>query len=112
MKREALALLFALFDTRASLVARLAILASLLYLVSPFDLVPEVVPLAGLVDDLLLVPLGLSFAHSRIPEHLLAAARVRSAPYNRWFTVALVVLAAAVFTIVAFALSAIVRLVG
>ncbi len=40
----------------------------LLYLASPIDLVPIVVPFFGLVDDLLIVPAGLSWVVSRLPD--------------------------------------------
>jgi hypothetical protein len=34
------------------------------YIISPFDLVPDVIPLAGWVDDLIVVPVG--FALTRL----------------------------------------------
>lgn len=38
-----------------------------LYLLSPIDLIPEVVPVLGVVDDLVLVPLALAFIVRRLP---------------------------------------------
>lgn len=112
VKREALALLFALGDGRASPLARLAILASLIYLISPLDIMPEAVPLAGLIDDLIIVPWGLAAAHRRIPEHIMDAARNRSARYNTLLTLALVVLGAVVLSVLAFGVWALLRLVS
>jgi uncharacterized membrane protein YkvA (DUF1232 family) len=39
-----------------------------LYLVSPFDLIPEFLPLLGFVDDLILVPMMVSWIVSRLPQ--------------------------------------------
>ena len=43
-----------------------------LYLLSPLDLVPEALPVIGVVDDLVLVPLALSFIVQRLPAALRA----------------------------------------
>ena len=41
-----------------------------LYLVSPIDLLPDVVPVLGMVDDLVLIPLAMRWMLNRLPEHL------------------------------------------
>jgi uncharacterized membrane protein YkvA (DUF1232 family) len=49
-----------------------------LYLLSPVDLLPDALPVLGLVDDLVLLPLALGFVVKRLPAALRAdyAARV------------------------------------
>ena len=42
--------------------------ATLLYAVSPIDLIPDFIPVIGHLDDLLLVPLGLWLTYALIPE--------------------------------------------
>ena len=42
--------------------------ATLLYAVSPIDLIPDFIPVIGYLDDLLLVPLGLWLTYALIPE--------------------------------------------
>ena len=44
-----------------------------LYVVSPVDLVPDVVPVLGVVDDLVLVPLAIRFLLARLPAEVAAA---------------------------------------
>jgi len=39
----------------------------LLYLVSPIDLLPDFIPVLGLVDDLVLLPLAVRFVLDRLP---------------------------------------------
>ena len=43
-----------------------------LYVLSPVDLLPETIPLLGVVDDLVLVPLAISFIAKRLPATLRA----------------------------------------
>ena len=42
----------------------------LLYLVSPIDLIPDVVPIFGVVDDLVIVPMAIRWLLGRLPEHI------------------------------------------
>ena len=46
----------------------LAVLA--LYVLSPVDLVPDVLPVFGLIDDLVLVPLAMAWLVRLLPESL------------------------------------------
>ena len=50
-----------------------------LYLFSPVDLIPDILPLLGLADDLVLVPLALHWLLSRLPAEVLQEARRRAA---------------------------------
>lgn len=77
--RDALALLFAVWDARTPLSARLGALLALAYAVSPVDLIPDAVPLLGLGDDLLVVPAVLALAARALPAPVLLGARARSA---------------------------------
>ena len=44
-----------------------AVLAIGAYVVSPIDLVPDVIPLLGVIDDIVLVPLAMRFLLDRLP---------------------------------------------
>jgi len=48
------------------------------YAFSPVDLIPDVVPVFGYLDDLVLVPLGLWLAVRMIPAPVLADCRARA----------------------------------
>ena len=58
-----------------------------LYVLSPVDLVPDVLPLVGVVDDLVVVPLAIRFLLARLPREIAEAgargATARSAPGRR-----------------------------
>ena len=49
---------------------KLFILLILLYALSPIDLIPDFIPIIGLLDDLVLVPLGILLAMKMIPKEI------------------------------------------
>lgn len=50
-----------------------------LYLVSPIDLIPDVVPVFGFVDDMILVPAVIHWMLTHLPAHVRAHAERRAA---------------------------------
>ena len=48
-----------------------------LYLFSPIDLIPDVLPFIGMVDDLVLVPLAIRWLLGRLPPEIAQAASRR-----------------------------------
>jgi uncharacterized membrane protein YkvA (DUF1232 family) len=48
-----------------------------LYVVSPIDLLPDVLPVIGIVDDLVLVPLAIRWLLNRLPPAIAQAAPPR-----------------------------------
>ena len=48
------------------------------YAISPIDLIPDFIPVLGLLDDLILVPLGIALCLRLIPAHVMADARRRA----------------------------------
>ncbi len=49
---------------------KLGVLGVVAYLVSPIDLVPDVLPIVGVMDDLVLAPLALRWLLAQLPEHI------------------------------------------
>ncbi|GAA6143495.1 YkvA family protein [Hydrogenophaga sp. 5NK40-0174] len=49
---------------------KLGVLGVLVYLVSPIDVIPDFLPLFGIMDDLVLAPLALRWLLARLPEHV------------------------------------------
>jgi uncharacterized membrane protein YkvA (DUF1232 family) len=48
------------------------------YALSPIDLIPDFIPVIGLLDDLLLVPLGLALVVRFTPPEVLESARAQA----------------------------------
>lgn len=67
LKKEILVLYYGLKDQRTSLLAKLPALLSLIYLLSPVDLVPDIIPFFGYVDDIVIVPLLLNLSIQLLP---------------------------------------------
>ncbi|TVR66408.1 MAG: DUF1232 domain-containing protein [Gemmatimonadales bacterium] len=69
-RREILVVGYAVRSGDTPLRWRLAGTLLILYLLSPVDLIPVVVPVLGVLDDLIIVPLGLSLVVGRLPEEV------------------------------------------
>ena len=52
LKKQILVLYYALKDKRTPWYAKVTALSSIVYLISPADLLPDVIPFAGYIDDL------------------------------------------------------------
>jgi len=64
------ALWFLLKDPRTPLVAKLVAAIVVAYALSPIDLIPDFIPVLGLLDDIILVPLGVALAVKLVPAPL------------------------------------------
>jgi uncharacterized membrane protein YkvA (DUF1232 family) len=80
-RREILVVAYAVTGPGTPLRHRLLGALLLAYLASPVDLVPLWIPVLGLVDDLLIVPWGLSRVVGGLPEGARARAEARAARF-------------------------------
>lgn len=78
LKIEVYALYLAYRDPRVPLYARIFAGCVVAYAFSPIDLIPDFVPILGYLDDLLLVPLGITLAIKMIPSAVLAESREKA----------------------------------
>lgn len=62
-------------DPRTPAGARYFALIVIGYALSPIDLIPDFIPVLGLLDDLILLPLGIAVLKRMIPPIVLAASR-------------------------------------
>jgi uncharacterized membrane protein YkvA (DUF1232 family) len=88
LKRDVVAIALAVRDPRVPWYAKAVGVCVVAYALSPIDLIPDFVPVLGLLDDLVLVPLGLLLVVRLIPadvlaEHRAAAAAVAERPVSR-----------------------------
>jgi uncharacterized membrane protein YkvA (DUF1232 family) len=88
IKRDLVAVYHAARDPRTPRLAKVLGLAVVAYALSPIDLIPDVIPVLGLLDDVILVPLGLILVMRLIPsavlaEHRANAARDERLPHSR-----------------------------
>ncbi len=95
IKRDVVALSLAVRDPRVPWPVKLLAALVIAYALSPIDLIPDFVPVLGLLDDLILVPLGLLLVIRLLPpglldEHRDAAEHMGRAPASRAAAVAIV----------------------
>ncbi|NLX48568.1 MAG: DUF1232 domain-containing protein [Methanospirillum sp.] len=57
-------------DPRVPLVPKTVMIATLAYVASPIDLVPDIIPFVGQIDDMILIPFGVLVAISLLPPGL------------------------------------------
>lgn len=78
LRREAHALWLACRDARTPWYAKLLAGVVVAYALSPIDLIPDFIPVLGLLDDLILVPLGVVLVRRLVPADVLSDCRVRA----------------------------------
>lgn len=78
VKRDVVALWLAARDPRTPWYAKALALAVAAYALSPIDLIPDVVPVLGYLDDVVIVPLGILLAVMLIPRDLMAEFRAEA----------------------------------
>ena len=75
LKSEAKVLLIAYKDKRTPASAKILIGITVGYLLSPIDLIPDFIPVLGLLDDLIIVPALIALSVKLIPHAVLEDAR-------------------------------------
>lgn len=66
-KKEVFVLFFALQHPRTPLLPKVVAALTLLYLISPFDAIPDLIPFFGYLDDLLIVPFLINTSVKMLP---------------------------------------------
>jgi uncharacterized membrane protein YkvA (DUF1232 family) len=70
-RKEIIVLYYGFRDKRTSFWNKLPALISLVYLLSPIDLIPDFIPFFGYLDDLIVVPLLLNLSIRLLPLEVL-----------------------------------------
>jgi uncharacterized membrane protein YkvA (DUF1232 family) len=78
IKRDAVTLWFSCRDTRTPFVVKLLCLFVVAYALSPIDLIPDFIPLLGVVDDVLLLPGLIWLAVRLLPPAVLQDSRPKA----------------------------------
>ena len=79
IKRDVVAIWLAGRDPRVPWPVKLLALLVAGYALSPIDLIPDIIPVLGYLDDVLLVPLGVLLVIRLLPPALLAEHRASAA---------------------------------
>lgn len=75
LKSEVQVLIIAYKDKRTPALAKILIGITAGYLLSPIDLIPDFIPILGLLDDLIIVPFLIRLSIKQIPQIVINDAR-------------------------------------
>jgi uncharacterized membrane protein YkvA (DUF1232 family) len=85
---DVIALWLASRDPRVRWLAKALAAVVAAYALSPIDLIPDFIPVLGLLDDLILVPIGIWIAVRLIPGPVMAEFRIKAGglirPISKW----------------------------
>ena len=78
LKAEVLALFLAARHPRTPWYAKLFLVAIVAYALSPIDLIPDFIPVLGLVDEIILLPFAIVLAVKMVPVDVMSECRARA----------------------------------
>jgi len=78
IKRDVVALSFAVRDPECPKQAKVVAWIVVAYALSPLDLIPDFIPIIGILDDIILVPIGILFVERMIPPEIMERARIQA----------------------------------
>ena len=90
-KQQLLILYYGLVDARTPFYVKLPAIAALIYIVSPVDFIPDFIPFAGYIDDLLIAPLLLNLSIKLLPVQVRETSLVKARKKNILLTIAIIV---------------------
>ena len=78
LKGEVVALYYAARHPDTPWYAKALVVAIVAYAVSPIDLIPDFIPVLGLLDDIILLPFAIALAVKMVPAEVMAECRERA----------------------------------
>ena len=78
MKTEITALYFALQEKETPISAKILAFLTVSYALSPIDLIPDFIPVIGILDDLVVLPLMIQWTIRLIPARIMASCREKA----------------------------------
>ncbi|PLT33420.1 YkvA family protein [Bacillus sp. V5-8f] len=72
LKKQLFTLYFSYKDPRVPWYTKLFTVCVVAYAFSPVDLIPDFIPILGYLDDIIIVPLGITIALRLIPENVIS----------------------------------------
>jgi uncharacterized membrane protein YkvA (DUF1232 family) len=78
LKRQTLTVYYASRDPRLPIYIRILAILIAAYALSPIDLIPDFIPIIGLLDDIIIIPLGLALIIKLTPADIMESAKLKS----------------------------------
>lgn len=77
LKKEALTLWYAMKHPETPLLVKALALVLVAYFFSPIDLIPDFIPILGMLDELIIIPLGVWLLLKLMPDTVVAQCRLQ-----------------------------------
>ena len=87
MRHNIALLLYAMLQRDTPRVVKFLFPLSLLYLISPVDIIPDTIPLVGAVDDMVILPAATSLLIRMLPAHTRTEGERRVERYGTWLLI-------------------------
>lgn len=87
MRRNIALLLYAMLQRDTPRAVKFLFPLSLLYLISPIDIIPDTIPLFGAMDDMVILPAATSLLIRMLPAHTRMEGERRVERYGTWLLV-------------------------
>ena len=78
LKAQTLTVYFASRDRDCPISIKIFAMLVAAYALSPIDLIPDFIPILGLLDDIIIVPLGLALVIRLTPPEIIESARLKA----------------------------------
>ena len=78
LKKQTLTVYFASRDPNLPMHIKIIAILVAAYALSPIDLIPDFIPIIGLLDDIIIVPLGLALVVHLTPPAIIEAAQLKA----------------------------------
>lgn len=90
LKKEITVIYYAYQHPELSILPKILIIFTLGYALSPIDLIPDFIPVLGYLDDLIILPILITFSIKLIPEKIISESRIKAEKEplkvkNNWF---------------------------
>jgi uncharacterized membrane protein YkvA (DUF1232 family) len=99
LKAEAVTLWFCYRHPQTPLIAKILAIGIVAYAFSPIDLIPDFIPVLGLLDDAVLLPIGIWLTLKLIPQPIIETCRAQATQWivekihkpRKWLGAAIVI---------------------
>ncbi|WP_237132364.1 YkvA family protein [Pseudohongiella sp. O18] len=78
IRTQTLAIYYAARDPRMPFLVRVLAILVAAYALSPIDLIPDFIPIIGLLDDIIIIPAGLALIMRLTPPSVMESARLQA----------------------------------
>ena len=83
LKTEIIAISLSMHDSRTPILAKIMVVITIGYALSPIDFIPDFIPILGYLDDLIILPFMIATCIKLIPQKVLEESRIKAKEKNQ-----------------------------